>query len=86
MRVQFAAPEDGDTVDDVATFGHAVYAASHSHLGLSDADWRQDWYDSTAYSLVECTANCADADPANHSVRSNLLTGAGVKVTVRDND
>ncbi len=84
MRVQFTAPEDTDA--DVATFGHAVFAASASHLGLSDADWRQDWYDSTVYNLVECTGNCNDADPANHSVRRNLVTGAGVKVTVRDND
>ena len=84
MRVQFTAPEDPD--DDVATFGHAVFAASASHLGLSDEDWRQDWYDSTAYSLVECTGNCADADLENDTVRRNLLTGAGVKVTVRDND
>ena len=71
VRVQFTAPEDdNDTDDEVATFDHAVFAASASHLGLSEADWRQDWYDSTAYSLVECTANCNDADPANHSVQS----------------
>ena len=86
VRVQFTAPEDSDADDDVAEFGHFVYAVSHSHLGLSEADWRQDWYDSTAYNLVECTANCTDADPANHSVQGNTLTGAGVKVTVRDND
>ena len=86
MRVQFTAPEDGDAADDIATFGHFVYAAPHNHLGLSEADWRQDWYDSTAYNLVECTASCDDANPANHTVKRNTLTGAGVKVTVRDND
>ena len=86
MRVQFTAPEDSDTVDDVATFDHAVFAAPHNHLGLSEADWRQDWYDSTAYGLVECTANCNDADAANDTVKRHTLTGAGVKVTVRDND
>jgi len=86
MRVQFTAPEDGDAADDVAIFDHFVYAASRSHLGLSEADWRQDWYDSTAYSLVECTARCNDADPAEHTVKRNTLTGAGVQVTVRDND
>ncbi len=89
VRVQFTAPEDSNSDDGVATFDHAVFAASRSHLGLSaadEADWRQDWYDSTAYNLVECTGNCNDANAANHSVRRNLLTGAGVKVTVRDND
>ncbi len=86
VRVQFTAPEDADADNDVAAFSHFVYAVSHSHLGLAEADWRQDWYDSTAYNLVECTANCDDANPANHSVQRNTLTGAGVKVTVRDND
>lgn len=86
MRVQFTAPEDTDTDDDIATFSHAVFAASHSRLGLSKADWLQAWYDSTPYNLVECTGNCNDADPADHSVQRNTLTGAGVKVTVRDND
>ena len=68
---------------------HFVYAViSASHLGLSDQRTgdRTGTDDSTAYNLVECTANCTDADPANHSVRGNTLTGAGVKVTVRDND
>ena len=86
VRVQFTAPEDSDADDDIATFGHFVYAAPHNHLGLSEADWRQDWYDAAAYNLVECTGNCNDADPANDSVKRHTLTGADVKVTVRDND
>ena len=45
-----------------------------------------DWYESTAYSLVEGTASCDNADPANHTVKRNTLTGVGMIVTVRDND
>ena len=52
----------------------------------SESQWNQAWLGSSAYRLVECTANCDDNDPANDTVRMNTLYGAGVKVTERDND
>ena len=86
VRVSFTAPEDGDTVDDVAVADHFLLPTPHYRLGISKQDWNQAWLGSSAYKLVECTANCDDSDPANDTVRDNALYGASVKVTVNDND
>ena len=91
MRVSFTAPDDNDAVDDVAVADHFVIPVPYRELGYdsseySEEQWNQAWLGSSAYRLVECTANCDDNDPANDAVKINSLYGAGVKVTVQDND
>ena len=91
VRVSFNAPDDSDAVDDVAVADHLVIPVPYSELGFnsseySESQWNQAWLGSSAYRLVECTDSCDDNDPANDTVRMNTLYGAGVKVTVRDDD
>ena len=89
VEASFTAPKDDDAVDAVdavAVADHFVIAVRHDALGISEEDWKQAWLGSSAYRLVECTANCDDADTANDTVRKNTLYGASVMVTVRDDD
>ena len=73
VRVTFTAPEDDDTLDDIAVMNHFVVATPYNDYRpcSEEADQeqcKQDW----------------EAAWENSPYR--YLTGAGVKVTVRDND
>ena len=72
--MSFTSPEDMDALDDVVVAGHDVFPVHYGGPGISEQDWKSAWLNSSAYSLVE----------DDGTIR--ILSGAGVKVTVRDND
>ena len=74
VQVSFTAPEDTDALDDVVVAGHDIFPIDYGGLGISEQDWKTAWQNSSAYGLVEDDG------------RIRILTGAGVKITVRDND
>jgi len=86
VRVSFTAPEDTDSLDDLAVAEHFVFPLPHDQLGITEAEWKKAWLEASAYKLVECTGNCDDSDPAKRTVLTNALYGSHVQVVVRDND
>ena len=75
MRVSFTAPEDADSLDDVVLADHFVHAVPYDHYRPCTQE--------TQAERDQCRQDWEDAW-ANSPYR--LLTGASVKVTVRDND
>ena len=73
VPVSFTAPEDSDTVDDVTVIDHFVIAVPYDHYRPCEG----------AEDPVKCGE---DWDNAWAKSPYQSLTGAHVKVTVRDND
>ena len=73
VRVSFTAPEDSDNVDDIAAVAHYVIAVPYDYYRPCEG----------AADPVQCGEDWDDAW-SNSAYQS--LTGAHVKVTVRDND
>ncbi len=75
VKVSFTAPEDGDAEDDVAVMDHFVIAVPYGNYRPCSEE--------AAEEQEQCEQDWEDAW-AKSPYR--LLTGASVKVTVRDND
>ncbi len=73
VKVTFTAPEDSDNVDDVTVIDHYVLAVAYDHYSLCEG----------ASDSAKCRQ---DWDDAWARSPYQYLTGAHVKVTVRDND
>ncbi len=76
VRVSFTAPEDADAVDDIVVADHFVFPVPYGDYWPCSTQDTQEERD-------QCRQDWED-DWAQSPYRN--LTGAGVKVTVRDND
>ena len=75
VRVTFTAPEDSDAEDDIVVVDHSVFATPYNHY--------RPCSEGTQAERDQCEQDWED-DWAQSPYRQ--LTGASVKITVRDND